>query len=244
MDARRETRVTTEPATLIASSISAGSTPGGRRETQSRINPRIGSGSPLSDRDCEPEERPAPRTPDHDQPRPTPALSTRDAILSAIPGLRAFAMSLCRNVDRADDLVQETLLRALTNINSFEPGTNLRGWLTTILRNQYLSEARKHRREVEDTTGSYADTLRSIPEQDARIAFDEFLAALATLPLNQQEVLLLVGGLGLRNDEAAAICGTGVATIRSRIFRARTRLKELLPTVGNEVDPHGSPALL
>jgi RNA polymerase sigma-70 factor, ECF subfamily len=177
------------------------------------------------------------RAPDHDQTRPSPALSTRDAILSAIPGLRAFAMSLCRNIDRADDLVQETLLRALTNINSFEPGTNLRGWLTTILRNQYLSEARKHRREVEDTTGRYADTLRSIPEQDARIAFDEFLAALATLPLNQQEALLHVGGLGLRNDEAAAICGTRVATIRSRIFRARTRLKELLPTIGNEVDP-------
>src|SRR5262249_43970747 len=136
-----------------------------------------------------------------------------------------------------------TLLRALTNINSFKPGTNLRGWLTTILRNQYLSEARKHRREVEDTTGSYADTLKSVPEQDARIAMDEFLAALATLPLDQQEGLLLVGGLGLRNDEAAAICGARVATIRSRIYRARTRLRELLPATANEIDPYGSTAL-
>jgi RNA polymerase sigma-70 factor, ECF subfamily len=174
-----------------------------------------------------------------DRTRPPPAPSTRDEILSAIPGLRAFAMSLCRNIDRADDLVQETLLRAFTNISSFQPGTNLRGWLTTILRNQYLSEARKHRREVEDTTGAYADALRSIPEQDARIAFEEFLAALATLPRDQQEVLLLVGGLGLRNDEAAVICGTRVATIRSRIYRARTRLKELFPTIGNEVDRDG-----
>ncbi|MGY4602913.1 RNA polymerase sigma-70 factor (ECF subfamily) [Bradyrhizobium sp. USDA 4474] len=183
------------------------------------------------------------RDPDSGRSRPSLASSTRDEILAAIPGLRAFAMSLCRNIDRADDLVQETLLRALTNINSFQPGTNLRGWLTTILRNQYLSEARKHRREVEDTTGHYADTLRSLPEQDARIALDEFLAALATLPPNQQEVLMLVGGLGLRNEEAAVICGIRVATIRSRIYRARTRLKELLRTIDNEVDPDGSPAL-
>jgi RNA polymerase sigma-70 factor (ECF subfamily) len=151
-----------------------------------------------------------------------------EAMLSAVPGLRAFAISLCGNIDVADDLVQETLLRAIANIGSFQSGTNLRGWLTTILRNHYVSEFRKHRNEVEDTDGRCVGSLRSVPEQDSRMEFAEFRAALATLPCNQQEALLLVGALGLRYDEAAAICGTGVATIRSRIHRARARLAKLL----------------
>jgi len=76
---------------------------------------------------------------------------TRDSILAAIPNLRAFAISLSGNVDRADDLVQETVLRALANIDSFQPGTNMPAWLFTILRNLFRSEYRKRRREVEDT---------------------------------------------------------------------------------------------
>src|SRR5205085_11601763 len=83
--------------------------------------------------------------------------SVRDAVLAAVPSLRAFAISLCGNVDRADDLVQETLLRALANINSFQPGTNMSAWLFTILRNHFRSEYRKRRREVEDGDGSYAE---------------------------------------------------------------------------------------
>ena len=81
-------------------------------------------------------------------------------MLAAVPSLRAFAISLCGNVDRADDLVQETLLRALANINSFQPGTNMPAWLFTILRNLFRSEYRKRRREVEDADGSYAETLK------------------------------------------------------------------------------------
>ena len=83
----------------------------------------------------------------------------RDAVLAAVPKLRAFAISLSGNVDRADDLVQETLLRALANIESFQPGTNLQAWLFTILRNLFRSEYRKRRREVEDTDGNYAESL-------------------------------------------------------------------------------------
>ena len=86
-----------------------------------------------------------------------PAL--RDQILASIPSLRAFAISLSGNVDRADDLVQETILRALANINSFQPGTNLPAWLFTILRNLFRSEYRKRRREVEDADGSFAQTI-------------------------------------------------------------------------------------
>ena len=85
--------------------------------------------------------------------------SVRKAVLSAVPSLRAFAISLCGNVDRADDLVQETLLRALANINSFQPGTNMSAWLFTILRNHFRSEYRKRRREVEDTDGHHANRL-------------------------------------------------------------------------------------
>src|ERR1700710_2677933 len=105
--------------------------------------------------------------------------SVRDAMLAAVPSLRAFAISLCGNVDRADDLVQEALLRALTNLSSFEPGTNMSAWLFTILRNLFRSEYRKRRREVEDADGLYAETLKSQPEQGSRLEFEEFREALA-----------------------------------------------------------------
>src|SRR5450755_1647422 len=94
-----------------------------------------------------------------------PDKPVRDVMLEAVPSLRAFAISLCGNVDHADDLVQEALLRAWRNLDSFEPGTNMSAWLFTILRNVFRSEYRKHRREVEDADGFYADTLTSLPNQ-------------------------------------------------------------------------------
>jgi len=157
----------------------------------------------------------------------TLAPSVREAMLAAVPSLRAFAISLSGNVDRADDLVQETLLRAMANIDSFQPGTNMSAWLFTILRNLFRSEYRKRRREVEDTDGSYADTLKSQPEQHGRVEFEEFRTALAKLPSDQREALLLVGASGFSYEEAAAICECAVGTIKSRVNRARTRLAEL-----------------
>ncbi|MBV9428047.1 MAG: sigma-70 family RNA polymerase sigma factor [Bradyrhizobiaceae bacterium] len=154
--------------------------------------------------------------------------SMREAVLAAVPSLRAFAISLSGNVDRADDLVQETLLRALVNIDSFEPGTNLSAWLFTILRNLFRSEYRKRRREVEDGDGTYAESLKSQPEQEARVEFREFRAALAKLPADQREALILVGASGFSYEEAAGICGCAVGTIKSRVNRARTRLAELM----------------
>jgi RNA polymerase sigma-70 factor (ECF subfamily) len=154
--------------------------------------------------------------------------SVRDAVLSAVPSLRAFAISLCGNVDRADDLVQETLLRALANIHSFQPGTNMSAWLFTILRNLFRSEYRKRRREVEDADGSYAETLKSQPEQSSRVEFEEFRGALAKLPADQREALVLVGASGFSYEEAAEICGCAVGTIKSRVNRARSRLADLL----------------
>jgi RNA polymerase sigma-70 factor (ECF subfamily) len=152
----------------------------------------------------------------------------RDTMLAAVPSLRAFGISLCGNVDRADDLVQETLLRALANIDSFQPGTNMSAWLFTILRNLFRSEYRKRRREVEDADGSYADTLKSQPEQSSRVEFEEFRTALNKLPDDQREALILVGASGFSYEEAAEICGCAVGTIKSRVNRARTRLSHLL----------------
>ena len=154
--------------------------------------------------------------------------SLREAMLAAVPSLRAFAISLSGNIDRADDLVQETLLRAIANIDSFQPGTNMSAWMFTILRNLFRSEYRKRRREVEDTDGSYAESLKSQPEQNSRLEFQEFRAALAKLPPDQREALILVGASGFSYEEAAAICECAVGTIKSRVNRARTRLADLL----------------
>lgn len=152
----------------------------------------------------------------------------RDQILAAVPSLRAFAISLSGNVDRADDLVQETMLRALANIHSFQPGTNMNAWLFTILRNLFRSEYRKRKREVEDTDGSFAESLKSHPEQLGRVEFREFRTALSQLPDEQREALILVGASGFSYEEAADICGCAVGTIKSRVNRARNRLAKLL----------------
>jgi RNA polymerase sigma-70 factor, ECF subfamily len=159
------------------------------------------------------------------------APSLSEAMLAVVPSLRAFAISLSGNTDRADDLVQETLLRAIANINSFEPGTNISAWLFTILRNLFNSEYRRRRREVEDADGGYAETLKSHPEQHGRLEFVELRAALATLQPDQREALILVGASGFSYEEAAAICGCAVGTIKSRVNRARGRLAELLSIV-------------
>jgi RNA polymerase sigma-70 factor, ECF subfamily len=117
---------------------------------------------------------------------------------------------------------------ALTRIDSFKPGTNLQVWLFTILRNEFRSEYRKGRREVEDPEERYVESLRTPPEQLARIEFKELLAALGKPPADQRKVLLLVGAAGFSYDEAAAICGCPIGTIKSRMNRGRIRLAEML----------------
>lgn len=137
-------------------------------------------------------------------------------------------MSLCRNADRADDLVQEALLRALTNIASFRAGTNMAAWLFTILRNQFREEYRKRWREIEDVDGRYAATLVSDAEQTSRVEFEELRAALAELPADQRQALILVGASDYSYEDAAVICGCAPGTVKSRVHRARTRLAGLL----------------
>ncbi len=152
----------------------------------------------------------------------------RDGLFLVIPHLRAFAISLTGSLDHADDLVQETLLRALSNLDKFQPGTSLQAWTFTILRNLFHTEFRKRRREVEDPDGLFAARLATLPEQGARLDFQDLRAALAQLPAHQREALLLVGAEGLSYEEAARVCGTHLGTIKSRVNRARTRLAELL----------------
>jgi RNA polymerase sigma-70 factor (ECF subfamily) len=149
-------------------------------------------------------------------------------LLAAVPALRAFAMSLSGNPDRADDLVQETLLKAWANRTSFTPGTNVSAWLFTILRNVFYSEHRKRRREVEDADGQMASRLATHPAQDGHMDLVDFREALQKLLPDQREALILIGGSGLSYEEAAEICGCAVGTIKSRVNRARNRLAELL----------------
>ena len=149
-------------------------------------------------------------------------------LLSAIPNLRAFAVSLCGNPDRADDLVQETLVKAWSNLGSFMEGTNIHAWLFTILRNIYYSEYRKRRREVSDSEGTFAARLTTPPTQNGHMDFLDFRDALQKLPADQREALVLIGASGLSYEEAASICHCAVGTMKSRVNRARNRLIELL----------------
>lgn len=164
--------------------------------------------------------------------------SVRRGIIAAIPRLRAVAVSLTGSADRADDLVQETMLRAYANIDKFEPGSNLAAWLFTILRNQFRSEYRKRKREVEDVDGHHVDSLTASPEQMGKVEFNELRAALTLLPPEQREALVLVGASGFSYEEAADICGCAVGTIKSRLNRARARLSQLLSPSG-PVTPEG-----
>jgi len=152
----------------------------------------------------------------------------RDDLLASIPNLRAFAVSLTGNSERADDLVQETLVKAWSKFHTFQEGTNLRAWLFTILRNEFYSQLRKRGREVEDAEGTYAARLATQPSQSAHMDLSDFRRALVQLPPDQREALVLVGASGFSYEEAAEICACAVGTIKSRVSRARNRLGELL----------------
>ena len=121
----------------------------------------------------------------------------RAAMLALLPSLRAFALSLTNAREIADDLVQDTLVRALTKIDQFEPGTNMGAWLFTILRNIFYSQCRRTKREIEDPDGSYAARLWAPPEQPARCDVQDMLRALGKLPADQREALLLIVAEGL-----------------------------------------------
>jgi RNA polymerase sigma-70 factor, ECF subfamily len=157
-----------------------------------------------------------------------PTARFREELLGEMKNLRAFAVSLSGSVSLADDLVQESLLRAWSNSEKFEPGTSLRAWLFTILRNLYYSNYRKHAREVQDSDGFYSRRLTVSGDQESHLDLEDFRRVFTMLPAEQREVLMLIGASGLSYEEAATICEVGIGTIKSRLSRARSKLVELL----------------
>ncbi|MGE0700296.1 MAG: sigma-70 family RNA polymerase sigma factor [Hyphomicrobiaceae bacterium] len=149
-------------------------------------------------------------------------------LTALVPNLRAFARSLCGNADQADDLVQETLVKAWRSRETFAPGSNLKAWLFTILRNTFLSERRKRKFEVHDSDGKLAQQLSVKGRQSGHMDLLDFAKAFATLPAEQREALVLVGAEGFAYEDAAVMCGCAVGTIKSRVNRARVKLSELL----------------
>jgi len=142
--------------------------------------------------------------------------------------LRRFAMKLTRNEYRADDLVQETFLKAWANREKFSLGTELRGWLFTILRNAFYSDIRKYRREVEDVDGKLAALLFEEAAQEHAIALTELFAAISALPEIHSRPLVMMGAYGYSQQEAADACGCTPGTIKSRVSRGRARLNDTL----------------
>jgi RNA polymerase sigma-70 factor (ECF subfamily) len=162
------------------------------------------------------------------------AVAFKNDLLGAIPSLRAFAVSLAQNADKADDLVQETLVKAWDKQSSFQPGTNLKAWLFTILRNEFYSQMRKRGREVQDSDGIMTARLAVHPAQHGQLDLKDFRGALEQLPEDQREAIILIGASGFSYEEAAEICGCAVGTIKSRVSRARARLQEILKISGED----------
>jgi RNA polymerase sigma-70 factor, ECF subfamily len=146
-----------------------------------------------------------------------------------IPRLRRYARTLTKDMSRAEDLVQSCLVRALAKEHLWEPGTDLRAWLFTILHNQHVNDVRRLIREgtvvsLEDVTLN----LAAPPTVEASLDLNDVEQAIAGLPRDQREVILLAGRDGMRYEEMAAALGVPIGTVRSRLSRARSRLREVL----------------
>jgi RNA polymerase sigma-70 factor, ECF subfamily len=146
-----------------------------------------------------------------------------------IPRLRRYARALTRASDRADDLVQDTLLRALTKLHLWQPGTDLRAWLFTIMHHQYVNTVRREMREAATVDVEHiSSTLVATTDPTARRQLVELDRALARLSAEQREVLLLVGLEGMDYESVAQILNVPIGTVRSRLSRGRERLRELM----------------
>jgi len=156
-------------------------------------------------------------------------------LLATLPSLRAFAVSLTGRHDKADDLVQDTIMKAWAKQSSFELGTNIKAWLFTILRNEFYSQMRKRGREVQDSEGIFTERLSVHPAQYGSMDLQDFKKALDSLPADQREAVILIGASGFSYEEAADICNCAIGTMKSRVSRARSRLQELL-NVSGEAD--------
>ncbi len=152
----------------------------------------------------------------------------KDQLAQVIPHLRAFGRSLSGSRDLADDLVQETLLKAWAARKRFQAGTNMRAWTFIILRNLFLSQMRRARFKGEWDEITASKLLAAPASQDRHIELSDMQRALLHLPQPQREALILVGAGGFAYEEAAEICGCAVGTIKSRVARGRVALESLL----------------
>lgn len=176
--------------------------------------------------DARPDDAPA-----GSAPAPVVALdddSFREELALTIPHLRAFARSLCGSRDMADDLVQETMLKAWNARQRFAAGTNMRAWTFIILRNIFLSQMRRNRFRGEWDDLAAERMLAAPAGQDKIVELSDLHRAMQQLPPAQREALILIGAGGFAYEEAAEICGVAVGTIKSRVARGRVALEQLL----------------
>ncbi len=165
-----------------------------------------------------------------------------EEILGHLPALHRYALGLARNFHAAEDLVHDTVVKAYSCANKFQPGSNLRAWLYTILRNTFYSGMRKQKREVADSDGLYAATLVTQPEHDGRLAMGEFLNAFSQLSSEHRDIVTLVGVEGHCYSVASRMIGIPVGTAKSRLSRARAQLTETLDATTRPV-PRGDCAM-
>lgn len=174
-----------------------------------------------------------------------------DDMVALVPQLHSFARSLTRDGVRADDLVQEALMRAFNNIDRFRPGTNLKAWLFTIVRNEHYSQLRRRKFEAHGIDTDLLPEPSVPPDHDGKLELRDLNRALASLSPGQRTALILVSASGFSYEEAARICGCAVGTIKSRVARARETLMQMLdgqipiPQAEHEdermISPRGAP---
>ena len=171
-----------------------------------------------------------------------PALPSWDEeVLEHLPALRRYALGLSRNFHAAEDLVHDTVVKAYACADKFLPGSNLRAWLFTILRNTFYSGMRKHKHEVADSDGLHAASLVTQPEHDGRLAMGEFLIAFDQLSSEHRDIIRLVGVAGHSYGVASRMIGIPVGTAKSRLSRARAQLSETLDATARSVLAGDSP---
>lgn len=162
-------------------------------------------------------------------------------LTDAIPHLRAFARSLCGNPSEADDLVQETLIKAWTARERFEDGSSMRAWTFRILRNHFYSERRRAWRKQEQGGEIHENAAVTNEQQSWALQLDDVRRALLDIPDEQREALVLVGAGGLSYEEAAEVCGCAVGTVKSRVSRGRAALEKRMGTgVSLKASPGGA----
>jgi RNA polymerase sigma-70 factor (ECF subfamily) len=151
-----------------------------------------------------------------------------EELLAAVPFMRAFGRTLTGDAEQAEDLAQETVLQAWRCRGQFRPGTNLRAWLSTILRNRFYSSQRRRKWRADYDADSIERTLMAPDDPSANVELEDVRRALSLLPDFQREALILVGAGGLSYEEVSQIMGCPVGTVKSRVRRARDELQEIL----------------